>query len=417
MAEETPVSGGGVIGGQRRRIMGKSRSTDEGHKNTTSSSKYVPPHLRRGSAKGTSNDRKKKSDLSRQNHSLKLFNIETTQFSNIFHAKICRAAKYKVHAPNCTCSKIEGLRNRFHQYNNKRSLTDKLKDLAMSDPFDNLVVVPDTKTTPAIFVCNETTSKEFRSDARLCETKLAYEIFSGDDNALPKEKTMDVLAFKVSCAACLLTGHQKNGFVAIVSDSAQELLSTLSKARIAAGDAAKHFKLHSDHAHFVFAVKLSSCNSLLQSAKTRSKYSQTVSEILLQLKNGGVDLPSADASCSIQLGHHLSTLLRLQGQFKSKAPERMSQYVMVIGYDDGPSPPKLTLDLPGGKRHLGESTLESLVREVKEECSLDLPREWLSERLSWRYGGALDENSEEIEVLESKKEAGNVYFVIRPWIK
>jgi len=129
MAEETLVSGGGVIGGQRRRIMGKSRSTDEGHKNTTSSSKYVPPHLRRGSAKGnsggSSNDRKKKSDLSRQNHSLKLFNIETTQFSNIFHAKICRAAKYKVHAPNCTCSKIEGLRNRFHQYNNKRSLTDK----------------------------------------------------------------------------------------------------------------------------------------------------------------------------------------------------------------------------------------------------------------------------------------------------
>lgn len=68
----------------------------------------------------------------------------------------------------------------------------------------------------------------------------------------------------------------------------------------------------------------------------------------------------------------------------------------------------------GGKRHLGESTLESLVREVKEECSLELDKEWLMERLSRRYGGVLDEKSEDIHVLESEKESGNVYFVLRP---
>jgi hypothetical protein len=271
------------------------------------------------------------------------FKIETTHFSSVFHSEVCRAAKYKVHAPKCKCSKVDRLRQLYHQENDNngsRSLAAQLRDLNISDPFDNLIVVPDTKTTPAVFVSNETTSNEFQNDSTLCERKLAYEIFDGSNEATSR----DALPFKVSCALCLLS-HQKNGFVAIVANnSAQELQPTISKARKAASETANH-KLHSDHAHFICAVQISSCMSLLQSVKTRSKQGQIVSEIVTQLKNGGVDLPSSayDAAWTIQLGHHLTSLLWLQGKLKNN---KKSQYIMVLGYKDGPT--KLALDLPGG---------------------------------------------------------------------
>ncbi len=327
--------------------------------------------------------------------------IQTTNFNSIFHSQLCRAAKYKVHAPNCSCSKLESLRKRYDD--DCKSLADQLKDLAISDPLDHLVVVPDTKTTPAIFVCNEATSKEFRADARQCERKLANEIFEG------KNGSLDALPFKVACAACLLTGHQKNGFLAIVSDSPKELQPIIEEARVASNKASH---LHSDHGN-VCAVELSSLKSLL-SAKTRARSNQVVSEMFEQLKNGGIDLQSADASLdtsTIKLGHHLTSLLLLQGKLKL-----MSGYIMVIVYDDGPK--GLELDLPGGKRHLGETTLQSLVREVREETMIQLDEEFLSERLSSRFGGFLD-NCENIHALESKKHNANmnVYFVVKPWIK
>jgi hypothetical protein len=296
---------------------------------------------------------------------------------------------------------LESLRKRYDD--DCSSLADQLKDLAISDPLDHLVVVPDTKTTPAIFVCNETTSEEFRADARQCERKLANEIFEDK-----KTNSLDALPFKVACAACLLTGHQKNGFLAIVSDSAQELQPIIEEARVASNKASH---LHSDHGN-VCAVELSSLKSLL-SSKTRARSNQVMSEMLEQLKNGGIDLQSASLDTStIKLGHHLTSLLLLQGKLKL-----MSGYIMVIVYDDGPK--GLELDLPGGKRHLGETTLQSLVREVREETMIQLDEEWLSERLSSRYGGLLQNNCEDIHALESKKHNANmnVYFVVKPWIE
>ncbi len=340
-----------------------------------------------------------------------LLKIETAHFSSNFHAEICRAAKYKVHAPLCSCSKADRLRQRYHQEKDKfdnRNISERLKDLDISDPFDNLLVVPDTKTTPAIFVCNQTTSIDFGNDATACENTLAKEIFDNTDTT-----SFDKFPFKVSCALCLLD-HQKNGFVAIVAASADGLDPTIEKANACkVANKTASLKLHSDHAHFICAVQLSSLKTLVRSAKTRSKQNQIVAEILSQLKNGDVDLSAIDEEplCSIKLGHHLTSLLWLEGTLKGN---RSGQHIMVLGYIDGST--ELTLDLPGGKRHLGESTLESLVREVEEESSLKLDKQWLAERLSRRYGGLLDRNCEGIHALESTKENGNVYFIVPPII-
>ena len=332
-----------------------------------------------------------------QNHTSKRpIKIETNQFASRFHSEICRAARYKVHSPLCSCNKIEKLRQRYHkELNNNKSVEEQLKKLDITDPFDNLLVVPESKTTPAIYVCRGAD-----------ENKLANEIFDYSAN----DASFVALPFKVSCAICLLA-HQKNGFAAIIADSAQELQLTVDKARKAASEIAVNQQLHADHAHFISAVKLSSFRSLLQSGKTRSKHFEIVSEIATQLKEGGVDLtPAIDNTWTMKLGHHLTSLLLLEGRLKNKRNDR---YCMVLGYTDGPT--KISFDLPGGKRHLGESTLESLVREVKEECSLELDKVWLKERLSRRYGGLLEEKCEEVLALESKKEGGNVYFVIPPF--
>ena len=55
------------------------------------------------------------------------------------------------------------------------------------------------------------------------------------------------------------------------------------------------------------------------------------------------------------------------------------------------------LDLPGGKRHLGEQSFEGAIRETEEESSLKIDERWLSER-SPRYDGV----------------KSNAYFFLRP---
>jgi 8-oxo-dGTP pyrophosphatase MutT (NUDIX family) len=68
---------------------------------------------------------------------------------------------------------------------------------------------------------------------------------------------------------------------------------------------------------------------------------------------------------------------------------------LVMGYDDHKS---LELDLPGGKRHLGETSLEGAIRETEEETSLVWDASWVT------------------TALQSKKrsEGGNRYFVLHP---
>jgi len=60
---------------------------------------------------------------------------------------------------------------------------------------------------------------------------------------------------------------------------------------------------------------------------------------------------------------------------------------MVTGYVDCPY--LLTLDMSGGKCHLGESTLRGVILEVEEECSLAIDYEYLFSKVSDRYGGGL----------------------------
>ncbi len=39
--------------------------------------------------------------------------VTVADFRTVFHSKMCRAARYKVHAPNCTCNKVARLRTKY----------------------------------------------------------------------------------------------------------------------------------------------------------------------------------------------------------------------------------------------------------------------------------------------------------------
>lgn len=426
--------------------------------------------------------------------------IETTDFQTIFHARLCRAAKYKVHLPLCNCPKVARLRQQQHRnnladangteekekvaLNNNASRAEEATDSASinayshevqfdidgrfshqlsqlniatsndggecntnkNDPYDNLIVVPDTKSTPAIYVCKGTNLRTFQRDGVDCERKLAREIFGSVDGVdISQEKVVasdgnnTIPPFKVNCAICLLTTHHRNGFVAIVSQTLKRLQPTIKCARDAMSAKVQQQGLHADHAHFICGIELSLLQSLLLAGKTRNKSENINMEILTQMKEGGsVDLSTvttnelsqSPTSVQIKMGHHLTTLLYLLQNPSDDIINRNLQYIIVLGYTENcgnssgaaRSNNFITLDLPGGKRHLGETTLRGAIREVEEECSLQIDEGWFSSRVSKQYGGGqlMDTNCEEegdtwVQVLEPQSsDSGDAFFLMTP---
>jgi hypothetical protein len=143
---------------------------------------------------------------------------------------------------------------------------------------------------------------------------------------------------------------------------------------------------HSDHAHFVATLPMDPLMKLNQS-KTRSQVQAAQDEVVQHLVNQGV--PIEPDTHDIKIQHHLSTLLWLFKDRHNPINRKLqsdgmdaSSYWLVLGYNDTEtSHPHWSLDLPGGKRHLGESTMEAAIRETEEETSLVWGADWIREEL------------------------------------
>ena len=184
---------------------------------------------------------------------------------------------------------------------------------------------------------------------------------------------VDDVSLKVNCAECLLRA-EPNGAVAIVGQDAdvQSLAAAFYAERTRAGAAPR---VH-DCAHAVAAAPL----VLLRNAfgagpaprtrrgggargaaaeRPRAAADDALGELAAALEASGLRAtpgpPRAD--------HHLASLLR-----SHDAPTE--GFVLLIAYDDGTH---WTLELPGGKHKLGESTWRAAVRETAEEALLALP--------------------------------------------
>ena len=83
---------------------------------------------------------------------------------------------------------------------------------------------------------------------------------------------------------------------------------------------------------------------------------------------------------------------------------------MAGGFVDGEA--LFTLDLPGGRRKLGESTLGVALRKTEQECSLKIGKAWMSSRVESTLGGQGEIDGDINTVIPKGEESCNAFFVI-----
>jgi ADP-ribose pyrophosphatase YjhB (NUDIX family) len=336
---------------------------------------------------------------------------------------------YKVHKPGCQCPKIQQVRLALQSAKNPRqttttttttttmpqqeeskddpiyqssSLASAISSTAMAEQqqkqqllleLDGLVVIPDTKTIPFLYLCRHTGIQEFQRDAMAAEQKLQDEMFptTHEEKTTQSSETTTTSSssssspsssFKASCASCLLE-EIPNGFVCVASSRQTTVDMARDLARQRAAEKSSAAMLHSDHAHYVCSLSNNKMSQLvLYRARTRQQTREAAGPIVEQFIQQG--LP-AQVGETVEVGHHLKSLLQLSSSKSTMSSRRdkdasnFQYYWLVLVYDDRAKGGYWTIDLPGGKRHLGETTFQCAIRETEEEISLHIDETWKTE--------------------------------------
>jgi hypothetical protein len=318
--------------------------------------------------------------------------LVTSDFPSL-HKK-CGAAQYKVHRPGCSCSKVKQARSAVIVPTTMATTATSSgeTDAGASSPshpdpimerLDGLIVIPDTNFIAWVYLCQNTSASEFQRDSFAAEKKLQSEMFPPSSSTTTttgsSEETavVPVSSFKVSCAACLLK-HEPNGFVCVSSISRQTVDFARDLARTRANMKRNdEGNLHSDHAHYICSLSKRTLWNLLHSARTRQQTRISADLVLEQLLQQGVP---AKVGENVKFGHHLDSFLKMpqSSSDTGTTSSSSSQHWLALVYDDTKErDPCWTIDLPGGKRHLAETTFQCAVRETEEEISLQIDETWL----------------------------------------
>lgn len=252
--------------------------------------------------------------------------------------------RFKVHRPGCACGKVKRV----------------VWPADCAPRMDNFWVLKDTPSVDQIFCGGSAASYE--TDPLACEVTLRDVVFTYNPSTRENTETnqqQPPLPFKISCALCMLTGDHPNGFVCITADTAEAVNRARDMAwhertaKLQRGEA-----LHSDHAHFVCTLS----KAALQSYRQSRTHKQALMD---ELMDQGLKRLTTDTK--LELGHHLKAILG----------ELEHEFLLVMVYDDKTS---FALDVPGGKRQLGEGSWECAVRETSEETSLLVESSWVTGR-------------------------------------
>ncbi len=337
------------------------------------------------------------------------------------------ARRYKVHESNCSCPKMKAFRDKMNKGRERGGV------LANGDgDAGGLVVVPDTKNPRLVYSFHDDSAKlQNVTDLIDSEKKLRDIIFQNDKK--------DREGIKVSCAICLLE-RIPNGFVCIsstdksamdmVKDRAIQRMHHLTSTSPSTGTADKNTgvrgkkALHHDHFDFVGAFKLSFLKKVRAVKKSQrrreKKFSPSESsplvslEMRAELQREGILLDDMDdpnqTDLQIELGHHLMSIMSLldADARRREGLDHHQKYIFVImtkrerkgrSNNNNGSKVVLEIDLPGGKRHLGETTWECAIRETEEESSLCIDETWL-----------VDDGTPMVD----GDQAVNAYFMLEP---
>lgn len=260
-----------------------------------------------------------------------------------------QALRYKVHKPDCECPKVLKVKENLRDYDSKRT---------------GFWIVPENPRIVFNYAVDKALG-DYENEPLDHEKALFQEISY-------REQLTDI---QVTGAQCLLQ-LQPNAFM-VVLGSREMVDQARDEARL---NSSKQKKLNSDHAHHICTLPIS---QLKRGVKRRGHMEEMREELLAE----GV-LEAADKG--IVLGHHVESALAVF----TDSP--VSSYILALVYDEGE---KLKIDVPGGKRNIGESSFECLVRESFEEVSLNISESWLCER-SPRRGHGMD--------------SCNTYYLARP---
>jgi hypothetical protein len=363
--------------------------------------------------------------------------------SNFYHDMhmVCQTAVYKVHAPKCACQPIVQLREKAnasdkHMDNRGSSGSDEHHHAVAEnsskgrngrtspqnkcfDPLSNsLLVIPKQKNIRVVYSCRDTSHQEFslENQSLELEAKMLAEIMASRPSPSNNNNNNNTLAgpesefvedefcvlhnlpkLEIQGAECLLA-QNPNGFACIASNNLDSLARiqswghTTKKENIENGNI-----LEEDHADFLGVLSRQQLwNLLMAKKKGREHLLEAQHSIFRQLSKQDIDLANEgtaeDAALqSLKIGHHLRTvLLATDGKHNIKHKNESDSsssdnnntnaacgmYWLVMITKCART---WELDLPGGKRHLGESTWDGLVRETLEETSLRLNGSWISE--------------------------------------
>lgn len=380
----------------RNRHRSSAEITTQGEPNHTGGTggKKGRTGRRKGGRKGESSSSSNAPARERTNPSTRTpssVRIYTSNFAE-FLQQCNGAARYKVHKPLCDCPKVQRIRNgptivtTGSDSSCRQCNIEEEEGGSFIRNLNGLVVLPDIKRIPAVYMCLGTDRATFVDNPLAAETTLRDEIYHNVPST----------SWKLSCASCLLT-LQPNGFVCISSTSSAEVdwVRDLARTKALEKDAAAR---HADHAHYVCTFPLSSLR-LRHTARTREQERQASDELREHMMRQGVPV---EHSYPVELQHHLTALLDITG---GKILERngisTTPYWLALVYDDtngNKTDPCWSLDLPGGKRHLGETAFQGAMRETEEESSLKISTEWL-------HGES---------TLKARKDPFNAYFLLRP---
>jgi 8-oxo-dGTP pyrophosphatase MutT (NUDIX family) len=264
-------------------------------------------------------------------------------------------SRFKVHRPECQCSKAKSIRERS-------SLSD-------DNQLQGLLVVPGSngRFLPSAYLHPVAENLEDSEKAMFAKELELKEIIFPPGGLDPD--------IKVSCAACLLE-RVPNGFVCINSTSRASVEYARDQARKNATSLVESGKkLHADHAHEVVVLDSKVLRTIVQSPRGKKggkpPPNADPQDTFLkdQLEMEGVDIDGVER---IVLGHHIKSLL--------KTLKKKDSFFLAIIFRDQSEDRKgsssIEIDLPGGKRHLGESSFECAIRETLEETSLLVDDTW-----------------------------------------
>ena len=310
---------------------------------------------------------------------------------------------FKVHMPNCRCKKMAPVHQKVAlaaprpsilskgRWQGGNEMSKRVSRGQRRQGEGSLIVVHNCSRVTAAFACAGTSTHRWNDDPRRCEETLREAIF---DSSLKHQ-------VKVSCAQCVLEVNP-NGAVVIIGYHHEMMgLATTAKMRAeekkgadeingASGGKGEKSSLHHDHAHLIMALPVPLVAACLSKTATRTDMNNLYAWAL----GGKVGVSSCSSNSEsdsrdetsghfplftrkpkpIEFKHHLQCVWFKQskdplfffrnagGQIPQLSAASLDELlVLVMAYDDGDH---WTLDLPGGKRHLGEDVWTCARRET-----------------------------------------------------